>query len=135
MPWPVFNGIQVEVLYTFHWGQMVSHVDFVGKEECWQIGRVLVLQHGLELLLDHAHAQFVAAVDHENDGLRVLVIMLPQISILACARHIKYCEVDRRPGELFHVKPDCWCHFRQRDLLGLEVLDDGGLAAVVQADA
>jgi len=51
----------------------------------------LVLQHCLQLLLDNTHTKLVAAVDYKNDGLRVFIIVFPQISVFARARHVENC--------------------------------------------
>jgi hypothetical protein len=49
--------------------------------------------------MECSHADFVRAVDDVDDSLRVLVVLLPQISIPPSARHVEDSEVDATAGK------------------------------------
>lgn len=115
----------------------LSRVTFVGEER-------------FQLVFDDAHANGVSAVDDEDDGLGVLVVMFPQVPVASLARHVEHGELGLPMPEVLDLEPNCGLRLghlryplvgyatrrherRTPDLVlgGLQEIDHARLAAVV----
>eukprot|EP00981_Chlorochromonas_danica_P009114 scaffold2505_cov152-Ochromonas_danica.AAC.7 len=94
-------------------GVGVEEGDLVGEEEDRSRGALdgLVVQQLVQLLLRHANPNAICAVDDEDDGLRVLVVVLPERAIASLAAHVVDGEVNVVLRELFHLEAHCGSDF------------------------
>lgn len=124
--------------HKYHWKHCTSHIR--------------MLQQHVQFLFHHDQSKLVIAVDDENDAVRVLVLMLPQISVPVVPGHVKRCETDilickmsmeeeeghwrtkvRLTLKLLNVKANSGHHVHDPGVVGLELVHDRGLSAVVEA--
>ena len=74
----------------------------------------------------------IVGVDHEDETLRVLVIMPPQRSDLILSSHIPHGEADVLVFDGLHVEADGWDG--RHHLAQLELVEDGGLTGGVETN-
>ena len=72
------------------------------------------MQEVVQLVARHFHPDPVAGVQHEENGVRVLVVVLPQRAAAALPGHVEHCELDSARVELLHRVAD-----RGRQILAL----------------
>lgn len=73
----------------------------------------LVVKQLLELFFSNAHAQAIGAIEYEDDGFHIRVVVLPQTSVPPLPAHVIDGEIDVILGELFHLKADRRSYFER----------------------
>lgn len=61
-------------------------------------------------------------------------VVLPQIAVSTLAGHVKRCEGKRFCVEPFHVEAHCRCDVMVFGIAGLEIVDYGSFAGIIQTN-
>ena len=129
-PLPLPPIPQSQLLSHLCCGGGVGHVLLVVEDEQGGVPQPVVVQHAVQLLLRLGKPAPVLAVHHEDDGVTVLEVVLPQRPDLGLAAHVPDGEVDVLVLHALHVEADGGDggdHLAQ-----LELVQHGRLAGVVQ---
>jgi hypothetical protein len=84
-----------------------------------EVGVALINRHLLtgminkvfELILCDLDPESVSGVDHEDNGLGLLVVLLPERPVFALPGHVKHSEVYFTLAKCFHFETYSGCYF------------------------
>ena len=131
-PLPLPPIPQSQLLSHLCRGGGVGHVLLVVEDEQGGVPQPVVVQHAVQLLLGLGKPAPVLAVHHEDDGVTVLEVVLPQRPDLGLAAHVPDGEVDVLVLHALHVEADCGdCG---DDLAELQFVEDGRLSGGIKSD-
>lgn len=58
----------------------------------------------LQLIFGHFYPQLISGIDHKNNGLGFVIVLLPELAILALTAHVKNGKVYFALGKCLHLE-------------------------------
>ena len=99
------QGVQSQLLDNFR-DAHDSHVLLVGKDKQDGVLELVLGQHLLELLSGNLDSFLVRGVDNVDEGLRVLVVVLPELPDFVLSSDVPHGELDLLELNSLNIEPD-----------------------------
>mgnify|MGYP001344254594 CR=1 FL=1 len=132
VPLPSAKVVEAELVRHLRGRHGVGQVLLVREDEQDALAQLVLVEHAVQLVARLAHAVAVVRVDHEDDALRVLVVVAPERADLVLAADVPHGERDVLVLDSLHVEANRGN--RRDNLAELQLVEDGGLAGGVEAD-
>lgn len=130
VPVSATQGVQTQLLHHLRDAHH-THVLLVGQNKQHGVLELVLREHLLQFLPGDLNSFFIRGVDHVDEGLGVLVVVLPELSDLVLSSDVPHGELDLLELNGFHVESDGGDG--GDDLTELELVEDGGLAGSVES--
>jgi hypothetical protein len=95
-------------------GEAVGEVLFVGKHEHGTTPQLVVVHHSEQLSLGLFDPIGVVGVDHEDDGVCAVVIVMPELADLFLSSHVPISEGDVFVFDRLYIEADLNWESRER---------------------
>ena len=123
------ESVKAELLYNFR-DTHHTHILFVGKDKKDGILELVFSKHLLKFLTGDLNSFFIRRVDDVDEGLCVLVVMLPELSDFILSSDVPNGEFDLLELNSFDIESDGgnWGD----NLTKFEFIEDGGLTSSIE---
>lgn len=85
-----------------------AQIHFVSEHKKRTTVQPVIAQHLLESLLCQVIPLQITTVNHINDCISVVEVVVPEPSNVSLPSDIPYCELHVLEPDLVHVEPYCW---------------------------
>merc|ERR1719313_2215200 len=132
VPVAVAHLLKAELVRHLGGRHRLRKVLLVREDEHDSVPELILVQHAVQLLLRVVDTVAIVRVHHEDQALRVLVVMAPQRTDLVLATDVPHREADVLVLNSLDVEPDG--RDRRHNLSELQLVQNGGLTSGVEAD-
>ena len=119
-------------LFSDFWNAHHAHILFVGQDQENGVLEFVFWKHLLKFLSGYLNSFLIWGVDDVNEGLSVLVVVLPELSDFILSSNVPDCELDLLKLNCLDVKSDGWNWWN--DLTQLKFVEDGSLTGGIQTE-
>ena len=106
------------------------HINLIGQNQNRTIFQLLSIYHTLKCVLGHLKPISVTCIQNINDGLRIVIVVMPEISQFGLSSDVPDCELEAFVVDFLHIKADGrnWVNV----LFEFHLVEDCGFSGVVQ---
>ena len=90
--------------FNYFYGLHPGHINFVGQNKDGTVFELLVGDDTVESVFGHFEPISVAGVQDVNDGLRVVIVVMPEVPQLGLSSNVPDCELETLVIDFLDIK-------------------------------